>query len=573
MSAFQWVKNLFTKKQTRADGTKSKTKGIDKKETIKKRQDELVIENITAQFFFLQGSGSGKYDCLDTYGLYDKHSDVFSFYAVFDGHGTSGKEASNSACDFMLSYIDKHHEAIMKADEDEAIFSLLQSMFAKADDSLRTVGVDMDLSGTTCVCVLAKGTALYVANVGDSRAVLGRVSPLHRFAVELTQDHKPFVKRERDRILKAGGFIRKIVNPEGAVGPFRVWADEDGPGLGLTRCLGNFGSKKIGVTCTPDIQKLNLKEVDQFVVIATDGLWEVMSSTEVVAFIVRLGDDRSLAAKQLVVEARNIWYELNRIKKTEAKISDTPEIRYGIDDISAILVFISYEGVPAVYSSRGPQSPADLANSRPLRGEAGDQVSGEDRLLRRATRRASEGHPPDSRDTGQPRPDAETQAEHRHEHKPEQHSPRADAFGYLIPDSVAGQPTGMAENDYRKVFHNAEQLAVMEKVPEAPANQLAMGVAYLDSGLLRDNMRAPDRLIKDEYENDFDVEADDDFIPEGVRNFQDLHSTGGFRGLAQTFGHADGTQGLASSRAGRGADKNRPRGKSRADSIDLLGDP
>jgi integrin-linked kinase-associated serine/threonine phosphatase 2C len=363
MSSFNWLKNLFTKKEKKNESGIQTSKSIEKKGSMKKKPDDLVIESIAAQFFFLQGSGSGKYDCLDTYGLYDKQSETFSFYAVFDGHGTSGKEASNSACDFMLSFISRHAEKIAESEDDETIMKLLHNMFMKADESLQTVGVDMDFSGTTCVCVLAKGTTLYVANAGDSRAVLGRITPQNRFAVELTQDHRPHVKSERDRILKQGGLIRKISNTEGPVGPYRIWADEDGPGLGLTRCLGNFSGKKIGIISAPLVQKINLKEADQFVVIATDGLWDVMTSTEVVSFILRLGEDRAQAAKLLVVEARNIWYELNRIKKTEAKISDTPEIRYGIDDISAIIIFFSYEGVQFNLSPR-IQNPKINATSK-----------------------------------------------------------------------------------------------------------------------------------------------------------------------------------------------------------------
>lgn len=347
MSSIQWLANIFkgSKKARNRANTNSK-------KFTNRKADELKLQNISAQFFFLQGSGSGKYDCQDTYGLYAKNAEDFSFYAVFDGHGTSGKEASNSACDFMLGYVDKNYSKIMETDKDSIIEGILQDMFIRADESLKTVGVDMDLSGTTCVCILAKDTSLYIASAGDSRAVLARISNGYRFAIELTQDHRPYVESERNRIIKSGGYVRRIHSNDQAIGPYRIWADDDGPGLALTRSLGDFQVKKIGMISTPQIQKINLKDADQFVVIATDGLWEVMSSTEVIAFIIRLGEERSQAARQLVVEARNIWYELNRIKHLEGRISDSPSMRFGIDDISVIILFFSFEGIEPVFSPK-----------------------------------------------------------------------------------------------------------------------------------------------------------------------------------------------------------------------------
>lgn len=363
MSSLQWLTKLF-KKDDKSSKKSTRSSKSQKKKAAHKRTDQLILDNISAQFFFLQGSGSGKYDCQDTYGLYAKSAEDFSFYAVFDGHGASGKEASNTACDFMLSYVDKHYSNIMHAATDNAFEGILHNMFIRTDESLKALGIDMDLSGTTCVCILAKDANLYVASVGDSRAVLARIANGHKFAIELTQDHRPYVEKERARIIKHGGYLRRIQNKEGPVGPYRIWSDEDGPGLAITRSLGDFSVKKIGMTSNPQIQRIHLKDADQFVVIATDGLWEVMSSTEVVAFIVRLGDERNQAARQLVVEARNIWHELNRIKRLESRISDSPSMRYGIDDISVIILFFTYEGIEPYFS---PKNKEALLNNKFLK--------------------------------------------------------------------------------------------------------------------------------------------------------------------------------------------------------------
>ncbi len=328
------------------EGKKIKQPGTKSSKTSKEiTPGQLTLNDITAQFYFLPGLVASKHDSQDTYGLYNKHLKEFSFYLVLDGHGALGKEASNSVCDFMLAYIDKIAPDLINSKDDNKIISILNKMFEKAEENLRNCGMDMDVSGTTCVCLLIKGTTLFVANVGDSRAVLSRVSETARYAIELTQDHKPTLPEERDRIIKHGGQIKKIEFQGKLCGPYRIWADEHGPGLGSTRSIGDFLGKKIGMLSTPQIQKLNLKEFDQFVVIATDGIWEVLSSSEVVAFILTLGTEREQAARLLVSEAREIWQHLNRCKKTQSRISDLPGAKSSIDDISCIVLFFSYEGI------------------------------------------------------------------------------------------------------------------------------------------------------------------------------------------------------------------------------------
>ena len=69
------------------------------------------------------------------------------------------------------------------------------------------------------------------------------------------------------------------------VGPYRVWIDEEGPGITMTRSMGDFAAKKIGLISEPEIQSIELTERDQFIVIATDGIWQQMGSGEVTGFL------------------------------------------------------------------------------------------------------------------------------------------------------------------------------------------------------------------------------------------------------------------------------------------------
>ena len=56
------------------------------------------------------------------------------------------------------------------------------------------------------------------------------------------------------------------------IGPFRVWENEEGPGLAMTRTLGDFAAKKIGLSSVPEIQHLDLTIHDEFIVIGSDGV-------------------------------------------------------------------------------------------------------------------------------------------------------------------------------------------------------------------------------------------------------------------------------------------------------------
>ncbi|CAK0838289.1 unnamed protein product [Prorocentrum cordatum] len=122
------------------------------------------------------------------------------------------------------------------------------------------IELDQRYSGTTCVSVLVDQVQrlLHVANVGDSRAVLGREIPdakTPRFqAIALTQDQKPDDEEELDRIRMSGGHVQRALDEEGnEVGPARVW---DGPncmkpGLGMSRTLGDGCARECGVIADP----------------------------------------------------------------------------------------------------------------------------------------------------------------------------------------------------------------------------------------------------------------------------------------------------------------------------------
>merc|ERR550539_1737095 len=131
-------------------------------------------------------------------------------------------------------------------------------------------------SGCTAVVALLAGTRLYVANAGDSRCVVCRDG----VAVEMSFDHKPEDEVELKRIKKAGG----KVTPDGRVNG----------GLNLSRAIGDHAYKQNKslslpeqmISPQPDIRTLEIDpDKDSWMILACDGIWNFMSSQEVVDYI------------------------------------------------------------------------------------------------------------------------------------------------------------------------------------------------------------------------------------------------------------------------------------------------
>ncbi|XP_066535962.1 protein phosphatase 1G [Hoplias malabaricus] len=130
-------------------------------------------------------------------------------------------------------------------------------------------------SGTTAVVALIRGKQLIVANAGDSRCVVSERGK----AVDMSYDHKPEDELELARIKNAGGKVTMDGRVNG--------------GLNLSRAIGDHFYKRNKalppeeqmISALPDVKVLTLNEEHEFMVVACDGIWNVMSSQEVVDFV------------------------------------------------------------------------------------------------------------------------------------------------------------------------------------------------------------------------------------------------------------------------------------------------
>ena len=104
--------------------------------------------------------------------------------------------------------------------------------------------------------------------------------------IELTHDHKPSIPEEKERIEKAGGRVFRMEYDDGYDGPARVWlADQDIPGLAMSRSLCDTVAHTVGVLSTPEVVERTLTDDDRVIVKGSEKLWEFISSEEVIELI------------------------------------------------------------------------------------------------------------------------------------------------------------------------------------------------------------------------------------------------------------------------------------------------
>ncbi|KAK9875420.1 hypothetical protein WA026_007813 [Henosepilachna vigintioctopunctata] len=194
----------------------------------------------------------------------------WSYFAVFDGHAGAG--VSKHCAAHLL-------EAIMATEEfQEDTKKGIHNGFLELDNQMRSLpelSSGEDRSGTTAVCAFVSPRLIYIANCGDSRAVLCRQGE----PVFSTQDHKPALPSEQDRIVKAGGTVM-ISRVNGS--------------LAVSRALGDYDYKNVEgrgpceqlVSPEPDIFVRDRDDkADEFLILACDGVWDVMTNEELCQYI------------------------------------------------------------------------------------------------------------------------------------------------------------------------------------------------------------------------------------------------------------------------------------------------
>ncbi|PKU66529.1 protein kinase and PP2C-like domain-containing protein isoform X1 [Dendrobium catenatum] len=158
--------------------------------------------------------------------------------------------------------------------------------------------------GCTALTALIVRNKLFVANAGDCRAILCRSG--HPFP--MSKEHLASCDEERMRVMSEGMEVTWMVDT------WRVGA----AALQVTRSIGDDDLKP-AVTAVPEIIETFLSAIDEFLVMASDGLWDVMSNEEVISIIRDTVKEATMCSKRLVTEAIE---------------------RGSMDNITAIVVFL-----------------------------------------------------------------------------------------------------------------------------------------------------------------------------------------------------------------------------------------
>ncbi|XP_021900113.1 probable protein phosphatase 2C 59 isoform X1 [Carica papaya] len=245
--------------------------------------------------------------------------EIVGLFGVFDGHG--GARAAEYVKQNLFSNLIKHPKFI--SDTKSAIadaYNHTDSEFLKLENNQ-----NRDAGSTASTAVLV-GDRLLVANVGDSRAVICRDGN----AIAVSRDHKPDQTDERQRIEDAGGFVMWA-------GTWRV-----GGVLAVSRAFGDRLLKQY-VVADPEIQEEKIDSSLEFLILASDGLWDVVTNEEAVAMTKPIEDPEE-AAKRLMMEAYR---------------------RGSADNITCVFVrFLTHQGgsTPSGSASQGGSSLSNSAN-------------------------------------------------------------------------------------------------------------------------------------------------------------------------------------------------------------------
>uniref|UniRef100_A0ACD5T6R7 Uncharacterized protein n=2 Tax=Avena sativa TaxID=4498 RepID=A0ACD5T6R7_AVESA len=201
-----------------------------------------------------------------------------NLFGIFDGHG--GSRAAEYLKEHLFENLVKHPEFM--SDTKLAI----SETYKKTDSEFleSEINTHRDDGSTASTAVLV-GNHLYVANVGDSRAVISKSGK----AIALSDDHKPNRSDERKRIESAGGIVMWA-------GTWRV-----GGVLAMSRAFGNRLLKQF-VVAEPEIQEQEIDDELEFLILASDGLWDVVPNEDAVS-LVKMEEEPEAAARKLTETA------------------------------------------------------------------------------------------------------------------------------------------------------------------------------------------------------------------------------------------------------------------------------
>lgn len=240
------------------------------------------------------------------------------YFAIYDGHG------GRQCVDFVIDNLHKKLLVELQKEPHNVPEAMMQA-FELTDEGIHTSGINT--SGcTACCCLLRKEIAymervLYTAHIGDARAVLCRGG----LAVRLTgqSDHKATDPAEANRVVEAGG---------------NIFNDRVNGMLAISRAFGDFQLKAPTwqndiVSNVPEVSSTLVSSQDLFVIMACDGLWDVVEDQEAVNLVIESMREFTSLAGDNSQNSRKMGQVLARVLIEEALG------RGSTDNVTCLVVF------------------------------------------------------------------------------------------------------------------------------------------------------------------------------------------------------------------------------------------
>ncbi|CAL4994322.1 unnamed protein product [Urochloa decumbens] len=246
------------------------------------KEVDVVVEG---EGFYVASRAGPRHEMEDAYAVVTHKIDgdsQLACYGVFDGHG------GRAAVDFVSQRLGQNvfSAVLTAAEEHGAVSEAIRAAYLATDNEL--LSQPQGVSGGACATTaLVQNGDLYVAHVGDCRAVLSRDGA----ATALTADHTCAQDDERERIERRGGYVSRSGS-----GVWRVQGS-----LAVSRSFGDAGLKQ-WVVAEPVVSRVPLTAGCEFLVVASDGFWDKVSNQEAIDAVSRC---RATACRELVELARS----------------------------------------------------------------------------------------------------------------------------------------------------------------------------------------------------------------------------------------------------------------------------
>lgn len=278
-----------------------------------------------------------------------------TFVGVYDGHG--GPEASRYISDHLFRHLIRlaQENGVMSEDILRSAFSETESGFLTLVRRAYAIRPVLAAIGSCCLVGVIWKRTLYVANLGDSRAVMGCLDRSNKIVAEqLTRDHNACMEEIRKELRNLHPEDSQIV-----VMKHGVWRIKGI--IQVSRSIGDAYLKRPEFALDPSFPRFHLPEPlrrpvlradpsiitrpispdDKFIIFASDGLWEYLSNQEAVEIIhnnPRVGIARRLLVSALEKAGRTRQMPYNEIKKLDQGVR-----RHVHDDITIVVIFIDHE--------------------------------------------------------------------------------------------------------------------------------------------------------------------------------------------------------------------------------------